>query len=349
MKAMELPEPLRGELVVDEITIDGKSVRVRNIDLPLNQVKLDPRNPRIANTVAVSANGGGADLQEKLEELLWADDDVRDLYRQVLINRGLIERIIVREDGTAVEGNCRTVVYRKLQENYPSDIAWQLIPSRVLPGDIGERDIAILLGEMHVAGKNTWSPFEKAGHVYRMQKDFALTQEEIAHRLRMSKSKVNQLVRAFDVMKNKFLPKYPEHSSIRKFSYFEELFKKPQLRDWSEANPEALDQFVHWVGTNKLAQGVQVRDLPAIVENQDALKALTNDGFQAAQKVLGEDNPAVTSILFRHMLEMTEALKKAQLDDIQRVRKSRHSKAAQIVQDLRESLKHFIELCELDK
>jgi hypothetical protein len=347
MKAMELLEPSQGELVVDEITIDGKSVRVRNVELPLDQVKLDPRNPRIANTVAVSVNGGGQDLQKKLEDLLWADDDVHDLYRQVLINRGLIERIIVREDGTAVEGNCRTVAYRKLRENYPRDRAWQRIPSRVLPGDIGERDVAILLGEMHVAGKNSWSPFEKAGHVYRLQKDFALTQDEIAHRLRMSKSKVNQLIRAFDAMKNKFLPKYPEHSSIRKFSYFEELFKKPQLRDWIESTPEAEELFVYWVGTNKLVQGLQVRELPSIVENEEAVKALSADGFQAAQKVLGEENPALASKLFRRMLEMAEALKKAQLDDIQRVRKSRHSKARRIVQDLRESLNHFIELCEI--
>ena len=71
------------------------------------------------------------------------------------------------------------------------------------------------------------------------------------------------------------------------------------------------------------------------MENEEAIRALTTDGFQAAQKVLGEENPALTSKLFRHMLEMAEALKKAQLDDIQRVRKSRHSKARRIVQDLR--------------
>jgi hypothetical protein len=345
MKVMQESERARNELVVDEITLDGKSIRVRNVDLPVNQVKLDPRNPRIANTVAVSLNGGSADLQKKLEDLLWADDDVRDLYRQVLINRGLIERIIVREDGTAVEGNCRTVVYRKLHQNNPRDRAWQFIPSRVLPGDIGERDVAILLGEMHVAGKNSWSPFEKAGHVYRLQKDFALTQDEIAHRLKMSKSKVNQLIRAFEVMKTKFLPKYPQHSSIRKFSYFEEVLKKPELRGWIETANGAEDQFVYWVGTNKLTQGVQVRELPAIIENAEAFKALTDDGFQAAQKVLGEENPELTSKLFRQMLEMAEALRKAQLDDVQRVRKSSHSRARRIVQDLRESLGHFIELC----
>ena len=66
-------------LVVDEITLDGKRVQVQSVDLPLERVKLDPRNPRIANTVALSLTEEGEALQRKLEALLWEDGDVRDL------------------------------------------------------------------------------------------------------------------------------------------------------------------------------------------------------------------------------------------------------------------------------
>ncbi len=335
-------------LVVDEITLDGKRVQVRSVDLPLDGVTLDPNNPRIANTVSVSISEKGEALQTKLEALLWEDSDVRDLYRQVLVNQGLVERIIVRQDGRVVEGNCRTVVYRKLHERQPSEQRWRTIPARLLPVDIGDREVAILLGEMHVAGKNTWTPFEKAGHVYRMHTDFALVQDEIAVRLRMSKSKVNQLIRAFDMMKNKYLPKYPGPASSRKFSYFEELFKKPPLRDWLLSTPGAEDLFIQWIGTGKLEQGIQVRELPAILEDDEALNALTTEGFTVAQRVLADDNPVITSKLFRRMVEMTEALRKAQLDDVQRVRKSRTSKARKIVADLSDSLKHFVELCSIE-
>jgi hypothetical protein len=336
-------------LVVDEITLDGKRVQVQSVDLSLEHVILDPQNPRIANTVAASLSEKGEALQNKLAALLWDDSDVRDLYRQVLVNKGLIERIIVRPEGTVVEGNCRTVVYRKLREKFPQERRWRHIPARVLPKDIDERDVAILLGEMHVAGKNTWTPFEKAGHVYRLHEEFSLTQEEIAQRLRMSKSKVNQLIRAFDVMKNKYLRRFPGPGSARKFSYFEELYKKPQLRDWVTTTSGAEDLFVEWVGTEKLDQGVHVRELPAILEDEEAIKALSEEGFAAAQKVIEEDNPAFTSKLFRRMVDMTEALKKAQLDDIQKVRKGGHSKARRIVQDLDKSLGHFVELCGLER
>lgn len=277
-----------------------------------------------------------------------AGDDVRDLYRQVLINGGLVERIIVRRDGRVVEGNCRTVVYRKLREKHPSDRRWHNIPARLLPTAIADRDVAILLGEMHVAGKNTWTPFEKAGHVYSLHNDFSLIQDEIAVRLRMSKSKVNQLIRAFDMMKNKYFRKYPGPASSRKFSYFEELLKKPPLREWLNATPGAEDMFVDWVGTGKLDQGAQVRDLPAILEDEDAIEALTTDGFAAAQRLLAEDNPALTSKLFRRMVEMTDALKKAQLDDIQMVRNSGSSKPRKVVEALSESLFRFRELCGME-
>jgi hypothetical protein len=336
-------------VVVDEITLDGKRVQVQSVDLPLERVKLDPRNPRIANTVALSLKEEGDALQKKLEALLWGDSDVHDLYRQVQINKGLVERIIVRQDGSVVEGNCRTVVYRKLRHKHPSDPAWRQIPARMLPADIGARDVAILLGEMHVAGKNTWTPFEKAGHIYRLHEEFALTQDEIAQRFRMSKSKVNQLIRAFDVMKNKYLPKYPGPSSSRKFSYFEELFKKPELRDWVLNTPTGEEMFVDWVGTEKIDQGIHVRELAAILDDQDAIRALTTDGFAAAQRVIEEENPALTSKLFKRMAEMTELLKKAQLDDIQRVRKGAKSRARRIVEELNDSLDHFVELCDINR
>jgi len=335
-------------LVVDQITLDGRAVQVRNVEMPLDDLALDPRNPRIANTVAAAVTGSTTALQRKLEALLWDDPDVHDLYRQIVVNQGLIERIIVREDGTVIEGNCRTVCYRKLRENNPADVRWQRIPSRVLPGDIGDRDIAILLGEMHVAGKNTWTAFEKAGHIYRLHRDFALTQDEIAQRLRLSKSKVNQLSRAFELMKNRFLPKYPRPSSVRKFSYFEEIYRNPTLREWITTTAGAEDLAVLWVGTGKLAQGTHVRDLPSIIADARAIKTLTEVGFEAALRVLGDGDPSRDSKLFRRMVEMTDALRKAQLDEIQRVRTSPNSRASRIVEELQSALEHFVELCGIE-
>src|SRR5258705_415847 len=71
---------------VDEITLDGKRIRVRNVELPLGLVRLDPTNPRIAHTFAIERAGDAASQEKRIEERLWSDPDVRDLLRQVEIN-----------------------------------------------------------------------------------------------------------------------------------------------------------------------------------------------------------------------------------------------------------------------
>jgi hypothetical protein len=335
----QLPE----RIVVDEITLDGRKIAVRSEEVPIERLRLDPRNPRIANTVAYRVDLTSED-EKALENLLWSDPEVHDLYRQVHVNQGLIERIIVKPDYTVVEGNCRAVVYRKLRENYPREARWSRVPSRILPDSISEREVALLLAQLHVQDKNKWSPFEKAGHVFKLHKEFVLTQDEIAVRLRMSKSKVNQMIRAFEAMRTVYLPRYPDPVSVHKYSYFDELFKKPELRDWATSDVENVRRFAAWVGEGKLSHGVQVRDLPTILTNPEALTAFERGGYLDARAVLEQDDPTISSPLYKKMAEMTEALHGARLDDINRARPEGSRAARRIVRELREALERFVTL-----
>ena len=331
---------------VDEIVLGGVKVQIRGQEIPLDQVLLDPENPRVANTVAATMSGSDAQVQRQLADTLWNDPDVHDLYHSIRENGGLIERIIVRSTLMVAEGNCRTVVYRKLRENFPDDPRWQTIPARVLPVDVTDRQIAILLGELHVGGKNKWSPFEKAGHIHELATRHGLVQDEIAKLLRTSKTAVNHNIHAFGALKNRYMPQYPGTGAVRKFSYFYEAYKDPTLRDWFKNSPEALDRFVQWVGTNKLARGVEVRELRDIVMNSRVLAAFEEGGREAARKVLEQDRPELTSPLFELMLKMTEALEQARLDDVRRVRKDPSGGAKAIVRNLKEALERFVDLCD---
>jgi DNA-binding transcriptional regulator GbsR (MarR family) len=198
---------------------------------------------------------------------------------------------------------------------------------------------------MHVAGKNTWSPFEKAGHIHAMHVELGLTQDEIAKRLRMSKSRVNQLVRAFEAVKYRLLPRFPRVGGIRKFSYFEEFYRNPVMREWASRDARREDQFVEWVGTGKLSEGVQVRSLPSILAAPEAVRALSKEGFEAAMSIVGESNPALESKLLQKMVDMTELLRTARLDDVRRV--SEHRQAQAIVKNMADALEQFSDLAGL--
>lgn len=331
---------------VDEIVLDRVKVQVRAIEVPLDKVLLDPLNPRVANTLSASLSGGEAAVQERLATTLWADPDVQDLYSSVMANQGLVERIILRSNYVVAEGNCRTVVYRKLRANFPNDPTWQTIPARILPADITDRQIAMLLGELHVGGKNEWSPFEKAGHMHQLFHQYGMVQEEISKLLRTSKTSVNYNIKAFEALKTKYMLAYPGPQAYRKFSYFFEAYKDQTLRDWFKNSPEALDHFVRWVGSNKIARGADVRELKDVVGNPRALAAFEQSGRDGARKVLELDRPELTSPLFKLMVEMTAALADARLDDVQRVRKDTVGGAKTIVRNLRDAVERFVDLCD---
>ncbi len=330
---------------VDELVLAGTRVQVRVLDLPIKKIELDSTNPRLANTVALNHLAEGAAMQRHLEETLWGDPDVRLLYQSIRENKGLVERIIVRANGVVAEGNCRTVVYRKLHEAFPKDPTWATIPARVLPNNISQKQIDILLGELHVGGKNEWIPFEKAGHIHTLFTKHGLTQDEIAKLLHTSKTAINHNIRAFGAMKERYLPKYPGPGAVRKFSYFLELYKKPTLRDWAVNDSTALDHFVQWVGTEKIGKGASVRHLDTIIQNSAAMKAFDKGGMAAAQPILMRDSPELSSALFKLMVEMTKALEEARLDDIARVRAEKVGGARVIVQELKVVLDKFMDLC----
>jgi len=347
-RSRQRPVPRRHQVSaehIDELMLGGARVQVRAFDLPLEDVELDSTNPRLANTVALNHLAEGAGMQRFLEETLWADTDVRQLYQSVRENRGLVERIIVRSNGVVAEGNCRTVVYRKLRANFPNDSTWKKIPARILPNNITQKQIDILLGELHVGGKNEWIPFEKAGHIHTLFTRHGLTQDEIAKLLHTSKTAVNHNIRSFGAMKDHYLPEHPGPGAVRKFSYFLELYKKPKLRDWVTSDPAALGRFVKWVGTEKIGKGAQVRHLDLIIQNPAALKAFDKGGMEAAQPILMRDRPELSSPLFRSMVETTAAIDSARLDDVARVRSEKAGGARAIVHELKRALDKFVDLC----
>lgn len=333
---MKTLEQEQGPMFLEEITIAGRPVKLRHIDINIYEVHLDPNNQRVQFLISLL---GHTPEEDEIAEQLWGLPDVKQLYRSVRQNCGLLERIIVRPNGTVVEGNCRTVVYRKLYQSEP-DERWSRIPSRVLPEDISEKEIAYLLGELHVAGKNEWTAFEQGAYVYRMNDEHGYTVAELAELLREGKTRVNQRLWAYTLMKERFLENSTDRQDILKWSYFEEFYKAFRTKEAARPYEES---FIKWLRDGKIDHGVQVRDLPSIVGDPDAFKALNENGYEDAMLVLTREQPELRSKLFKIIVRAAEELDTAPADEIRAIKSGDQARLKKL-QELYRALNDFADL-----
>jgi len=323
---------------VEMITLQDRPVLLRHERLDLSAVHLDPANQRVQFLLSGRAAEAG---EQEIADLVWERPATKALSRAIKATGGLIESIIVKGD-TVVEGNCRLVCYRKLREQDPENPRWETIPARLLPDDITDQQIAMLLGDFHVAGKNEWTLFEQAAYVYRMHHEMAYSQEFLAEHLRRSKSYINQLFHAYEIMKDRYLAAYPGPESVEKFSYFLEFAKK-----FRQPGENDIENLVRWVGENRLTEGRQVRRLPDILSTPKAQEALDNVGYEAAQEVLEAEHPELVSPLFATMGRMISALRTAPLEELQALRDGDEAKVHQVA-ELCQALSDFLKMAELE-
>jgi len=328
---------------VEEITIGGRRVALVHRDLSVDEVHLNPENQRVQFLLSMLDH---APSEEEIAAQLWGLDDVRLLRRAIEQNGGLIERIIVKSDGTIIEGNCRTIVYRKLRDeakqagNESESQHWSLIPARILPADISDRELAYLLGELHVAGKNEWTPFEQAAWVYKMSQTYGYTIADLAQHLRKNKAYIEHLLWAYTLMRDEFLAGSRDKSDLGKWSYFLEFYKA--FRKKKEAEPYE-DRFVRWVRDGKLTKGAQVRKLPRIVGEPRALKVLEEQGFAEALEVLASEHPGESSRLFSAIDGAISELRRTPFEEIQALRLGDQARIGR----LRQLYRSLVDLAEV--
>ncbi|MFQ5828092.1 MAG: hypothetical protein ACE5JD_02880 [Candidatus Methylomirabilia bacterium] len=328
--------------MVETITLGGQHVLLRHEDVDLGEVHLDPNNRRLQFIVKSLGHGLG---EEGLERQLWSIEEVKQLKRSIEENGGLVERIIVSHYGTVLEGNCRLVCYRKLLQQAPETDTdaerWKRIPARVLPPDITERQIHILLGDLHIAGKNEWKSIDKAAHIYDMHEIFGFSYDFLAEHLRMPKAAIKQLKDAYTLMAERYLVQYPDPQNLSQFSCFLELFKR-----FKAPSEELKKQFVVWLGEGRIYDGSQVRDLADIVTNPEARRALEGEGYDAAIGILNGERPERTSPVFKAMDRLIEHLRRAPKHEIDALRGGDRAKISR-VRELYGALRSFAGVAEV--
>jgi hypothetical protein len=176
--------------------------------------------------------------------------------------------------------------------------------------ELTEEDLAILLADQHVASKIRWDAYEQAKQVSDLFNIYGKTYDWLANHLRLSKSKIKELLLAYQAQ-TEYLKLFPAQANVRKFSFFHELMKKKDLRESFANDLQFKQRFHRWLEDGRISDSKQVRDLPAILVNQQATAALEKKGFEEALKVLIQADPALQSDLFAAIKHATEQLKAA--------------------------------------
>jgi hypothetical protein len=298
------------------IVIPGRNIPYTRGAVSVDECVLDPQNPRIQFLVGQRA---GAVNERDLDELIWEKDAVKALGQSILQNGGVYEAVIVqRRDQKFLvrEGNCRTVACRHLLDQHPNDGRFKMVPAMIFDVDLTEEDLAILLADMHVRGKIRWDAYEQAKHVSDLFNVYGKTYEWLSNHLRLSKGKIKELLDAYQATAE-YLSLHPAAVNVKKFAVFHEVMKKKELRERFKEDARFKQSFHKWVSEERINDSKQVRDLPIILANSEAVKALEQAGFEDAQKVLVREDTSLQSDAFFAIKQATEKIKTLPADDIQ--------------------------------
>ena len=314
----------------------------RQETMPLEKIRLDPENVRFRHVNQILSDA-------EIEARIWEEDDTRDLYRSIVASGGLSERPYVMPDGVVKEGNRRVACLRKaralqmegkLDGALPDD-AFDPVEVEVFDEGISPEELDIWLARIHVTGKKEWDALNQADHLWRLHNERGLSYERIRDLLGMGKAEVIRKVDSY--MATKEYLRETNDSDIRKYSFFDELYKKRPLRRLFDGDPVFREDIFRWIleGKFDVTGAKDMRDLISVLNDKDAKAAFQERGMRAAMFELQKNNPALGSPTFRAITSALDALKLMPREEVRALaEKSRH---LELLQDLRSELDGVLE------
>ena len=328
-----------------ELVVAGQVVRVTHEKVPIKSVRLDPNNPRIR--FQLQRAGKTAPTQTELVKFIREQPAFAALQKTIRKAGGLQEPVLIRHDGTVVEGNSRTTVFNILHDGKSDDPRWKRIPVSRLPKDVPERVIGLLMASYHVAGKTKWPAFAKGDQIYRLVKEHGYSAEDIADEIRMNKKEVEQSIAAYEYLVDEVMPHAGKGSGEKfledKWSHALEFVKSRKLKELRE-DPKVRRTFAKLLIKDQI-KGQQVRELGKVLKSKRATKVLQKRGFDDAQAVLKRADPTVENGDLRKIKQVTEKIKNMKKEDWEIFKSD--TKAQKLLLDLARAIDELLSLTRL--
>jgi hypothetical protein len=278
------------------------------VEETLDRIFLDPNNPRFKHIEKKLTD-------KEIEESIWKESDTQELYNQILAAGGLYEMPVIDHNRIVREGNRRTVCLRVLKRraakrelpNIPPS-KFDKIKCRLLSKNSDPAFVALFLASIHVKGKKEWNTFNRALYIYDLHNMHHLSYDTIAKHLGMGKITVIRMVDVYKATEEYGRRHTEDKQWYHKFTYFDELYKKRDLKEFRE-NTVNVIKFGDWVKEEKFHDVRDVRDLPKIVTDNEALEVLERAKIDDARRIVESKDPTIKSPQFKRLKETIEIIR----------------------------------------
>lgn len=244
-----------------------------DMEIPLENIYLDPNNPRFVDTKWINIPDEavmGAEIQESTRRRLIEKFGIEKLRMNMEVNGYLpIDRVIVRKLGgdqyVVLEGNRRICAAKLISmvaldgSDIPEDVigSLKLIPCLLYSGTDTNASW-IFQGLRHITHLIDWSAYNKAKLLVEQMEEGNLSLAGVGKRFGLTPYGAGQWVRGYYAFKqareeSDFVLEVDERS----YPYFQELFGRSsmQVREWIEwddseykfKNLMNLNEFVSWL------------------------------------------------------------------------------------------------------
>ena len=331
--------------------------------LPVDQVELDTRNPRIRRFLEIYDENTKR-TEEQIAFALNAaidsgDEGLKDattptkLRESIVANGGIRQPIIVnrRKDGSivCVEGNTRLWIYLSLNRNdAPGD--WERIPS-LLHSDLANEDIDAIRLQAHLVGPRPWDAYSKAKYLWELQNLELMPVNRIIALCGGGKRDVDRAIQAYTDMEAHYRPICDENVfDTERYSGFVE-YQNPKVQQAVFGNNFSGTDFAHWIKDKKIKNLAEVRSLPAILGNPAARAVFLKDGVKKALDLIDRPNMD-TNLKSASINQLARALatkaRTLQMEELQNIQNEADGRTLTHVEDAAAALEFLVKLIRQD-
>lgn len=322
----------------EPISVLGRELVFRHTTMPLATLHLDPGNPRLRDLAMRAEADGRVVTEQEIEDYLWKDGDVKKLYNSIVASGGLTEYLWAFADGRVPEGNERLVCLRKISRDlhspqkakiFPGPILQRMenlianVPVKVVPNDILNSELDVLLARLHVTGRDEWPTFNQAAHVHKMNDGDGIPVERIAELLGVSTTWVYMRLKAYEWTK-RYLDEY-RSSDLSVYSTFEEAYKvKAKLRKagLDLESDHDMATFQKLIASKGIGWAIDVRKLPKLLELPQTRKLLQAGKVEEAKQLLPQFDPSEFSSRLASLVRAKEQLAKLDREDMRMIKEN---------------------------